>query len=287
MLLTGLLVSIIITGYTAQSRASGDSSAQAIQTVNRQLTIWVKDQNGHPLSAKVEIGLAEKKILEMVSNNTGLSQTNLPVNQTYNLIVSLDGYTPVQQDFRLDKSKIVNVVLVIVPAPVIVPVAPAPVVVSPPAPQQAPAPKPVVHKSATSTITPAPQAASPSSELSVSGILSQINFQRQSNGLSMVSLNDTLSSAAAAKAKDMVDNNYFAHTSPAGVDDFYFINQSGYNWQAAGINLAEGDFSDGADLVNAWMNSPGHRANILADFGKQIGIAINGKYFVMMIANPR
>jgi uncharacterized protein YkwD len=172
----------------------------------------------------------------------------------------------------------------IAPAPVTVPTIPisiaqkkvvkkqAPVASTPLASTQSPAPAPVI--------------ATPSTEMDIDGIVSQINYQRQINGLGTVAINSQLNSAAQAKADDMATKNYFAHTAPDGTTDFDFINNSGYQWQAVGINLAMGDFGDAAGLVTAWMNSPDHRANILASFGHEIGIGISGQYYVMMIANP-
>lgn len=174
--------------------------------------------------------------------------------------------------------------------------APAPATPDPsptPAAKTAPSPakKPVANtpakpKPAPST-APAPATPALSTAMTTAGVLDQINYQRITTGLGRVSLSPKLNSAALAKAKHMADNGYFAHTAPDGTDDFYFIGQVGYVYQAAGINLAMGDFGSSKGLVDAWMNSPGHRANILASFGREVGIGIYGKYFVMMIANPR
>ena len=146
----------------------------------------------------------------------------------------------------------------------------------------------VPAKPKASSVSPAPASApAPSTAMTISGILGQVNYQRNANGLGKVSLNSQLNSAAATKAKHMADNNYFSHTAPDGTTDFFFISQAGYSYQAAGINLAMGEFGTSKGLVDAWMNSPGHRANILASFGREIGIGIFGNYYVMMIANPR
>lgn len=117
-------------------------------------------------------------------------------------------------------------------------------------------------------------------------ILYWINAERKANGLNEVANNAALSQAAYNKSKHMSDNNYFAHTSPDGVADIYFIKQSGYKYQAVGMNLAEGNFASNKALVDAWMSSPGHKKNILASFGKEIGIGVFGNYFTMFIANP-
>jgi uncharacterized protein YkwD len=121
----------------------------------------------------------------------------------------------------------------------------------------------------------------------ISEILNWINAERKANGLNEVTLNGTLNQAAFNKSKHMSDNNYFAHTSPGGVGDIDFIKQSGYRYSAVGMNLAEGNFGSSKGLVDAWMNSSGHRQNILANFGKEIGIGIYGNYFSMFIARPQ
>lgn len=166
---------------------------------------------------------------------------------------------------------------------------------APPVAVTTPVPKKTYTKSAYSTTSSGQPTASSapanvSSEeksiaLNGSGITSQINYQRRLNGLGNVSLNGQLSSAALAKARDMYDKNYFAHVAPDGTDDFYFVNLSGYAWTSVGVNLATGSFGDAKDLVNAWMASPGHKANILASYGRNVGVGIYGKYFVMVIAN--
>lgn len=83
----------------------------------------------------------------------------------------------------------------------------------------------------------------------------------------------SLAEAARMKAADMVARGYFAHTSPDGKTPWYWLRQVGYHFRYAGENLAV-NFVDSGDIVDAWMASPDHRANILnADF-TQIGIGV-------------
>lgn len=104
-------------------------------------------------------------------------------------------------------------------------------------------------------------------------LLSLINNARQSNNLSPLAANQELNLAADLKISDMAANNYFEHISPRGVTPWYWIKKAGYAFSWAGENLAK-DFYETSDVFTAWMNSPGHRANILnADF-KEIGIAV-------------
>ena len=128
--------------------------------------------------------------------------------------------------------------------------------------------------------TPKPPAVE--NEISVTAILSNINQERSANGLSAVVLNNQLNIAAYNKSEHMSENSYFSH-SWDGTSDIDFIDSAGYQYQAVGINLAKGTFGSATNLVKAWMDSPGHRANILADFGRDVGIGIVGDYYTMII----
>ena len=114
--------------------------------------------------------------------------------------------------------------------------------------------------------------------VSTGTVISLTNSARSSAGLSSLSSNSQLAAAAAAKAADMFQNQYFAHTSPQGKDPWYFINNAGYDFIYAGENLAIG-YSDSAEVHSAWMNSPTHRANILNPNYREIGVAqVSGEY---------
>jgi hypothetical protein len=96
-------------------------------------------------------------------------------------------------------------------------------------------------------------------------LLSATNTFRAQNGLAPLSLNGQLNNAAQNKAQHMVDNNYWAHNAPDGTTPWYFFDQAGYNYSKAGENLAYG-FNTSQDVVNGWIGSPGHRANILGEY---------------------
>lgn len=106
--------------------------------------------------------------------------------------------------------------------------------------------------------------------MSVSGLLDGTNQQRSANGLASLSLNSTLSQAAQAKAADMSANDYWSHNSPSGATPWTFISAAGYAYQTAGENLAYG-FTSSSETITGWMNSPGHRANILNSSFSQVG----------------
>ncbi len=122
------------------------------------------------------------------------------------------------------------------------------------------------------------------------------NEDRIDNELNTLTINKTLVAAAQLKARDMAANQYFAHTSPVdpAKTPWYWFNQAGYAFTAAGENLAI-DFSDSGAVNEAWMESPGHRANILNSKFSEIGIAIEqgefeGRpttYVVQLFGKPR
>jgi uncharacterized protein YkwD len=109
--------------------------------------------------------------------------------------------------------------------------------------------------------------------LSASGILSETNKQRSAAGLPPLAGNAVLNRAAENKLTDMFTQQYFEHTSPDGKGPADVAAGAGYMFLRVGENLALGNFSSDAELVEAWMNSPGHRANILAEGFSELGVA--------------
>lgn len=104
-------------------------------------------------------------------------------------------------------------------------------------------------------------------------LINLTNSKRAEAGLSTLTVNPVLSQAAQAKGADMVAKNYWAHTSPDGLTPWTFFKNSNYRYLYAGENLAR-DFSDSAGVVNAWMNSPTHRENVISNRYREIGIAV-------------
>jgi hypothetical protein len=98
------------------------------------------------------------------------------------------------------------------------------------------------------------------------------NADRQENNFQPLKTNALLVLAAQRKADDMAQKSYFSHQSPDGKTPWYWLAQAGYQYSYAGENLAV-NFSDSYDIENAWMNSPGHRQNILNNNFTEIGIA--------------
>lgn len=111
-------------------------------------------------------------------------------------------------------------------------------------------------------------------ELVDSKIIFYTNQARLQYQLPPLKENNLLQQAAQNKLSDMVKNQYFDHVSPQGVSARDVIDSVGYKFIAIGENLALGGYSDEADLVNAWLASPGHRENILSKNYTEIGVAV-------------
>ncbi len=115
------------------------------------------------------------------------------------------------------------------------------------------------------------------SNITVEKVVQGTNEERMKQGLKPVVINQKLSAAALSKAQDMLDNQYWSHTSPDGTEPWDFIKNSDYTYKVAGENLAR-DFHTTNEMVRAWMASPTHKANILNEKYEEIGIAvIDGK----------
>ncbi|MDQ3099546.1 MAG: CAP domain-containing protein [bacterium] len=109
--------------------------------------------------------------------------------------------------------------------------------------------------------------------ISVDDVIAQTNDERGKAGLSKLQRNGPLTVAAQLKGSDMLAKGYWAHISPDGKEPWFWIAQAGYSYNRAGENLAK-DFRDTISVTNAWMASPGHRANILNANYKEIGVAV-------------
>ena len=112
-----------------------------------------------------------------------------------------------------------------------------------------------------------------------------VNQQRTNNGLSALKIDNEVQRVARIKAQDLVDNNYFDHNSPTYGTPFQMLKSFGITYKSAGENIA-GNSSNSA-AVTAWMNSSGHRANILNSSYNYTGLAVvsspkYGKIYVQM-----
>ncbi|MFP7284137.1 CAP domain-containing protein [Bacillus altitudinis] len=106
------------------------------------------------------------------------------------------------------------------------------------------------------------------------------NKERAKQGLKALSVDSKLSKSARAKSQDMKDKNYFSHTSPTYGSPFDQMKQFGITYKTAGENIAQGQRSP-QEVVTAWMNSEGHRANILNKNYTHIGVGYvkSGNYW--------
>ena len=112
-----------------------------------------------------------------------------------------------------------------------------------------------------------------------------VNEQRTKNGLTALKIDNELQRVARIKAQDMVDNNYFSHTSPTYGSPFDMMKKFGISYKTAGENIAGN--SNNSAAVTAWMNSEGHRANILNSSFNYTGVGVingskYGKIYVQM-----
>lgn len=109
------------------------------------------------------------------------------------------------------------------------------------------------------------------------------NEQRRKHGLRDLTIDETLSRVAKTKAVDMSNNKYFSHTSPTYGSPFDMMRDFGVSYKSAGENIAMGQ-TTAEQVVNAWMNSEGHRKNILNANYTHIGVGFSkeGNYWVQM-----
>lgn len=105
------------------------------------------------------------------------------------------------------------------------------------------------------------------------------NSEREKLGLVPLRLSARLAAIAEVKARDMFERQYFAHEAPDGADAGMLADRFGYAYVNVGENLALGGFTGSANVVTNWMESPGHRANILSEIYTEIGIyALSGTW---------
>ena len=114
-------------------------------------------------------------------------------------------------------------------------------------------------------------------------VIRLVNEIRIENGLKALTKNWELCRVARYKSQDMVDRHYFSHNSPTYGSPFQMMKSFGITYRSAGENIAYGQRTP-KEVVNAWMNSSGHRANILNTSYTQIGVGYvaNGNYWTQM-----
>lgn len=114
----------------------------------------------------------------------------------------------------------------------------------------------------------------PHASLSSAGVVTVTNTHREAAGLPHLTVNAALNRAAQSKLNDMFAKQYFEHESPEGLGPADLAKEAGYAYVLVGENLALGNFANDQDLLQGWMDSPGHRANILNPKYREIGVAV-------------
>lgn len=133
--------------------------------------------------------------------------------------------------------------------------------------------------------TKTPVTTAPSQSTFASQVVNIVNQERAKAGLRPLTSNSTLTAMALDKAKDMYNNGYFDHTSPTYGSPFDMMSRYGIRYSYAGENIAKGQQTPEA-VMKAWMNSTGHRQNILSPNFTQIGVAFyNGEWVQEFISN--
>jgi uncharacterized YkwD family protein/spore coat assembly protein SafA len=121
-------------------------------------------------------------------------------------------------------------------------------------------------------------------------VVELVNIERSKNGLPPLKSNAQLANVARLKSQDMLNKGYFSHTSPTYGSPFKMMEDFGIRYSAAGENIAMGQ-PTAEQVMNAWMNSPGHRSNILSRSFSEIGVGfVNGgsgrTYWTQMFIRP-
>ncbi len=115
-------------------------------------------------------------------------------------------------------------------------------------------------------------------EIAINAIVTATNAERSALGVAPVRIDDRLNQAATDKAKDMFAQQYFSHISPTGRRGWAWMQSAGYDYTEAGENLAI-DFVDPQMIVNAWMESSGHRQNMISPKFTAVGVTVANGVF--------
>ncbi|MEW2474044.1 CAP domain-containing protein [Micromonospora gifhornensis] len=172
-----------------------------------------------------------------------------------------------------------------------------------PSPSQAVKPKPTPARSSTApsrqsaerrgspsrgaTVTASPS--NPAGASQAAQVVDLVNAERAKAGCGALTVDEKLTTAAQRHSQDQADNRNMSHTGSDGSDPGERIDRVGYAWRTYGENVAWNQQSPAA-VMDAWMNSPGHRANILNCAFTEIGVGVassNGPYWTQVFAAPR
>jgi uncharacterized protein YkwD len=133
---------------------------------------------------------------------------------------------------------------------------------------------PVPSAPVPSAPAPSPTGAQPAGNAAFEAqVVTLVNAERAGAGCPAVTVDDRLTAAARAHSTEMASRDYFSHTTPEGVEFATRITNAGYRWSGAGENIAKGQRTP-QDVMTSWMNSPGHKANILNCGFKNLGVGV-------------
>ena len=144
-------------------------------------------------------------------------------------------------------------------------------------------------------LAPPMRAAGLSEEITAETVLREMNDERAARNLPLLRIDDRLAHAAEDRMRDMEEMSYWSHESPDGLSPFVWLRPRGYEFATAGENLAAG-FETVSILVDSWMESKGHRRNILSPDFSEVGIAViegrttgraSGRSIVVLFARER
>ncbi|MER7714664.1 CAP domain-containing protein [Streptomyces werraensis] len=166
--------------------------------------------------------------------------------------------------------------------------APKPTTAAPKPSTAAPAPSTTAPKP--TTAAPKPTTASPKPTAPASGAVARVvelvNQARAEAGCAPVTANSTLNTAAQRHSEDMASTGTMSHTGSDGSDPGERITRAGYAWSTYGENVAYG-YSTPEQVMQGWMTSPGHKANILNCSFKEIGVGLSGTYWTQDFGTAR
>lgn len=140
-----------------------------------------------------------------------------------------------------------------------------------------------------------PAFAAQPSEINIDNVVTLMNAYRAAEGLAPLTVDERLTNAAGDRMRDMEELAYWAHEAPDGRSPFVWLHARGYMYSTAAENLAAG-FETASLLVSSWMESPGHRDNIMSGDFQHCGIAIiegstkgpaTGKSIVVLFGGPK
>jgi uncharacterized protein YkwD len=130
-----------------------------------------------------------------------------------------------------------------------------------------------------------PTAPAPELPAEMGNFVSQMNAHRQSVGCPALVWNDAVAAVAQAHSRDMVDRGYFSHTNPDGESPFDRLASAGVGYSGAAENIAYG-YPTGDAVLQAWLDSPGHRANIENCSLTEHGVGLEGTHWTHLFIRP-